>query len=112
MEDCVFCNIVSRKIPSAIEYEDEHAVVFYDIHPKAPIHLLIVPKKHILSVDHVSIEDTPLMGELIGVAKKVARQKNVKGYKILINVGREGGQEIDHLHFHLLANAYGKNNGI
>lgn len=102
--DCIFCKIAAKQLPSTIEYEDENFVVFHDIHPKAPLHLLIIPRKHIHSVDHLEQEDKTLMGELILVAQKVAREKSLKGYKLLINVGREGGQEVDHLHLHLLAN--------
>lgn len=104
MEECVFCKITKKELPSKIEYEDERFVVFYDIHPKAPLHLLIVPRKHIESVDHLEIHDKELMGELLLVAKNVARLKRLKGYKLQINVGREGGQVVDHLHLHLMAN--------
>ena len=101
--DCLFCKIVRREIPANIVLEDEGFLVFHDIKPKAPLHLLIIPKKHIHSVDHVGVEDKELMGELILTSQKVARLHNLKGYKLQINVGREGGQEIDHIHLHLLA---------
>ncbi|MBI1984832.1 MAG: histidine triad nucleotide-binding protein [Candidatus Wildermuthbacteria bacterium] len=104
MKDCLFCNIARKEEKSTIEYEDGNFVAFHDIHPKAPLHLLIVPRKHIASIDHVEPEDTSLMGELILTAQKVARLRNLKGYKLLINVGREGGQIVDHLHLHLMAN--------
>ena len=78
-------------------------MAFKDIYPKAPFHILIVPKKHIPSINHLKIDDKILMGELILVAQEIARQNNLKGYKLLINVGREGGQVIDHLHLHLLS---------
>ncbi|MBI1971420.1 MAG: histidine triad nucleotide-binding protein [Candidatus Wildermuthbacteria bacterium] len=100
---CLFCKIAEKTLPAKIEYEDDRFSVFHDIHPKAPLHLLIIPKKHIQSVDHVAIEDKELMGELILVAQKVARAKNLRGYKLQINVGREAGQIVDHLHLHLLA---------
>lgn len=90
-------------MPTEIVYEDDKAIAFKDIHPKAPIHLLIVPKKHIPSVDHLEIEDKTLMGELILAAQKIAREKNLKGYQLQINVGRPAGQIIDHLHLHLLS---------
>lgn len=101
--ECLFCKIAKKEIPSEIVYEDEQFVVFKDINPQAPVHLLIVPKKHIHSVNHIEIEDKTLMGELILTAQKIAREKNIKGYKLQINVGRDGGQLIDHLHLHLLS---------
>lgn len=101
--DCIFCKIVRKEIPADIVLEDEKFLVFHDIKPEASLHLLIIPKKHIPSVDHVEIEDKELMGELILTSQKVARQHNLKGYKLQINVGREGGQVVDHIHLHLLA---------
>ena len=103
MKNCLFCKIINKEVPSDIIYEDEKVIAFKDIHPKAPIHLLIVPKKHIPSVDHLEIEDKTLMGELILAAQKIAREKKLKGYRLQINVGRPAGQLIDHLHLHLLA---------
>lgn len=100
---CIFCKIINKEIPSDIIYEDDKFIAFKDTNPKAPIHFLVVPKKHIPSIDHVEIEDKELMGELILVVQKIAREKNLKGYKLAINVGREGGQIIDHLHMHLLS---------
>lgn len=90
-------------MPAEIAYEDDKVLAFKDINPEAPLHLLIIPKKHISSVDHVEIEDKTLMGELILAAQKIAREKNLKGYRLRINVGRPAGQIIDHLHLHLLA---------
>ncbi len=106
MPDCIFCKIIRKEIPSSIEYEDENVVVFHDIRPKAALHLLIVPKKHIESVNQAQAEDKELMGECIMVAQKVAAQKALKGYKLHINVGREGGQEVDHTHVHFLAGPF------
>ena len=103
MEDCLFCKIVRKEIPANIALEDEKFLVFHDIQPKAPLHLLIIPKKHIQSIDHVEVQDKELMGELILTSQKVARQHNLKGYRLQINVGREGGQVVDHIHLHLLA---------
>ena len=79
-------------------------MAFHDINPKASLHLLIIPKKHIESIDHVELKDKELMGEMIMVVQKIAKEQHLKGYKLLINVGREGGQVIDHLHLHLMAN--------
>jgi len=103
MKNCLFCKIINKEIASEIVYEDEKIIAFKDIHPKAPVHFLIIPKKHISSVDHLEIEDKTLMGELILAAQKIAREKNLKGYRLQINVGRPAGQIIDHLHLHLLA---------
>lgn len=104
MDDCIFCKIAQKEAPAEIVYEDEHFVVFPDIHPKAPVHLLIVPKKHIASLVEVQAGDRELMGEMLLVAQKVARAKGVKGFQLQMHVGKEGGQIIDHIHLHLLAN--------
>lgn len=101
--DCIFCKVVQRTAPAVIEHEDDHFVVFPDIRPKAPVHLLIVPKKHIISLAEVQAADTELMGDMLLVAQKVARARGVKGYKLQMNVGREGGQEVEHIHLHFLA---------
>ena len=101
--DCIFCKIISKELPAKIVYEDEKVLAFKDINPKAPIHLLIIPKKHIPSVNHLKLRDKELMGELILTAQKIARGKKLKGYRLQINVGRPAGQIIDHLHLHLLS---------
>ena len=103
MENCIFCKIVKKELSSEIIYEDEILIAFKDINPKAQTHILIVPKKHIHSVDRLETEDKILMGELILAAQKISQEKNLKGYKLQINVGRDGGQLIDHLHLHLLS---------
>ncbi|MBZ9569335.1 histidine triad nucleotide-binding protein [Patescibacteria group bacterium] len=103
MADCLFCKIIKKKLPSDIVYESDSVIAFKDINPKAPVHLLILPKEHIPSVNHLKKEDRELMGELILVAQKIAKEKKLKGYKLIINVGRGGGQLIDHLHLHLLS---------
>lgn len=101
--DCLFCKIIKKELPSDIVYEDDNVIAFKDVHPKAPIHLLILPKKHIPTIDHLKKEDRELMGELMLVVQKIAKKKKLKGYKLIINVGRGGGQLIDHLHLHLLS---------
>lgn len=101
--NCLFCKIAKKEIPSEIVHEEEKFLVFKDINPKASFHVLLIPKKHIESIDHVELQDKELMGELILCAQKVAREKNLQGYKLAINVGRKGGQIVDHLHLHLLA---------
>ena len=102
---CLFCQIINKKIPADIIYEDEKFLVFKDIKPSAPVHFLIVPKKHISSVQNLKINDKELIGELFLLAKKIAQKQNIanKGYKLVFNVGRGGGQVIPHLHLHLLA---------
>jgi histidine triad (HIT) family protein len=103
MSDCIFCKIVNRQLPAEIIYQDDKAIVFKDIHPKAPIHFLIVPKKHIDSINTLLPEDKELMGELFLVAQKIAREKEISGYKLVINVGPGGGQLVEHLHIHFLS---------
>ena len=102
---CLFCQIVNKEIPAEIIYEDEKFVVFKNIRPSAPIHLLLVPKKHIPSVQHLNLKDRELVGELFLLTKKIAQKKNIaqKGYKLVFNVGKGGGQVIPHIHLHLLA---------
>jgi histidine triad (HIT) family protein len=104
MDDCVFCNIVNRTIEAQILFENERLIVIKDILPKAPVHLLIIPKKHILSITHTEAEDEALVGEMIVIAKEMAKKYGIgeSGYKLVFNVGRDGGQVIPHLHLHLL----------
>lgn len=101
--ECIFCKISRHEVESEIVSEDESTIVFKDIHPKAQTHLLLVPKKHIHSVSVVGPEDWPVVMNLIKKAAEVAREQDLTGYKLVFNVGREGGQMIDHLHLHLLA---------
>ena len=102
--DCIFCKIAEKKIPSEIIYEDDKFMVFRDIKPVAPVHLLAIPKRHIPSVDHLEVKDRGLMGELILLSQKVANEQGVseKGYRLAFNVGRDAGQTVEHLHLHLL----------
>lgn len=101
--NCLFCKIANKEKLSDIIYEDKEFLAFKDINPKAPVHILIIPKKHIESVNHLEDKDKKLMGELFLVVKRIAREKNLNGYKLVFNVGRKAGQFIDHLHLHLLA---------
>ena len=103
MTECLFCDIAAKKIPAQVEYEDKNFIAFQDIHPKAQVHILLIPKKHIHSIDHVELGDKELMGSLILAAQNIARQKRLDGYKLHFNVGRSAGQLIDHLHLHILA---------
>lgn len=100
--DCIFCKIVKKEIFSEFVLESSDLVCVNDINPKAPIHILIVSKAHIPSVKDLNIENSKIAGEMIFAAKKIAADKNLEGYKLIFNVGRKGGQVIDHLHLHLL----------
>jgi len=104
MADCIFCKIVQHQNPADIVYEDKQIIVFKDIKPSAPIHLLITSKKHISSINHLKKQDAELISHMIFVAQKIAKAQGIakKGYKLLFNVGRGGGQLIDHLHLHLM----------
>jgi len=100
---CIFCKIIKKKAPAEIIYENDNIIVINNIRPIMETHLLVIPKKHMESIIHIKPEDKDLMGELILTAQKVAKDKKLKGYKLAINVGEEGGQEIDHVHLHLLS---------
>ena len=102
MENCIFCKIANKQIPSDIVYETKDVLVFKDIKPSAPFHFLIVPKKHIQSIAHLEKGHKDILAEMIYAAKTVAEKVGLKGYKLVFNVGKEGGQIIDHLHLHLL----------
>ena len=101
--DCIFCKIISGEIPSAKVFENENIFAFLDINPKAKVHVLIVPKKHIESIKNLEKSDKELVGEMFLAARQIAKEKKLEGYKLVINVGREGGQLVDHLHLHLLS---------
>jgi histidine triad (HIT) family protein len=101
--DCIFCKIISGEIPSEKVFENDKIIAFNDINPKARIHILVVPKKHIESVKSLEETDKDLIVEVIFAAKKIAKDKDLEGYKLVFNVGREGGQLVDHLHLHLLS---------
>lgn len=102
MHDCIFCKIVNKEIPAEIVHEDEHIVAFKDINPKAPVHILLVPRTHIISAKELDENNKGLAGDLVLHAKYVAEKFNLPGYKLLFNVGREGGQVVPHLHLHLM----------
>jgi len=100
--DCIFCKIVAGDIPAKPVYQDERVFAFSDIHPQAPTHLLLIPREHIKSLDE-SKDNHELLGHLVAVASKIAKDKGLgKGYRIVINTGEDGGQTVDHLHLHLL----------
>ncbi len=105
MNDCLFCKIIKGEIPSNKVYEDDEILAFYDINPAAPIHILVIPKKHIDSLAKIEKEDEALIGRIYGVINKIAEEKGFKeeGYRVIVNCGKNGGQEVMHLHFHVLA---------
>ena len=101
--NCTFCKIVDKQQPSDIVYENDKVIAFRDINPSAPTHILIVSKKHIASIKDIEEKDQDLIGEIVYSAKKIAEDQKIdEGYKLVFNVGRKGGQVIDHLHLHLL----------
>lgn len=104
MENCIFCAILQGKNSTKLEYIDSEIVAFKDISPKAKVHLLIIPKKHIPSVTDLEDRDNLLIGKMVMVAKKLAKDKGIAdgGYRLVINVGHHGGQAVDHIHLHLL----------
>lgn len=105
--ETVFDKIIRKEIPADIVFENDAILAFHDIHPLAPVHVLIIPKKRIASIDDLEAADVPLMGEMVLVARNIARDLNIsgKGYKLLFRVGRDGGQEIPHIHLHLIGGA-------
>ena len=103
MAECIFCKIVSGEISSKKVYEDDKVLAFGDLNPQAPVHVLIIPKKHIKSLDDVSQEDVELLGHIQVVAGKLAKENNLPdGYRVVNNCGIDGGQTVAHLHYHLL----------
>ena len=100
---CIFCSIINKEVPSDIVYEDDDFIVFKDVKPTAPIHLLLVPKTHISSINDLKEKHIDLIGNLFLLAKRIAKEQKISnGYKLNFNVGRKGGQLVDHLHLHLL----------
>lgn len=104
MNNCLFCKISQKQIQSEIIYEDKEIVAFNDINPKAPVHVLIVPKKHIASVAELNPDDAILVGKMVLVAKKIAQDKRIvdSGFRLVFNTRKNAGQIIDHIHLHLL----------
>lgn len=101
-DSCLFCKIGRGEVSSETVFEDADVRVFKDIHPKAPVHLLVVPKRHIESIAHLEHDHVGVIESLVSAAKETARKQGLAGYKLVFNVGREGGQMIDHLHLHIL----------
>jgi len=104
MDDCLFCKIVEKQIPAEIVYENEKVLAFKDIDPKAPVHILIIPKVHITTLNDVKEEHTEIMGQTFLAAKNLAKEFEIdeKGYRTVFNCNKEGGQAVYHIHLHLL----------
>ena len=102
--DCIFCKIVAGEIPADILYQDEEMIAFRDTNPVAPTHLLIIPRKHIPSLIHLSEAESPLIGHMVNIANQLAKREDIfeDGYRLVINCGEQGGQLVPHLHLHLL----------
>ena len=101
--NCLFCKIVEGSIPSTAVYQDELCYAFADIHPQAPVHVLIAPREHIASMADADAGDHALLGHLLWAAAEIAREKGLaQGYRLVVNTGADGGQTVDHLHVHLL----------
>lgn len=101
--DCIFCKIASGEIPAKMAHEDKRCIAFYDLHPQAPTHVLVVPRRHLASVADAQPEDADLLGHLLMIATQLASQLGLtKGFRTVINTGADGGQTVNHLHVHLL----------
>lgn len=104
MAETIFQKIIDKEIPAEIVFEDDRCIAFKDINPQAPVHLVVIPKKPIESVDDVSAEDEAIVGHLFWAMRKIAEQEGIdRGYRVVTNCGRDAGQEVMHLHFHMLA---------
>ncbi len=103
MADCIFCAIAEHQIPSNAVYEDEKILCFHDLEPQAPVHVLVIPKKHITSLDEVSEDDKELMGHIMFKIHEIAKDLGLeKGYRVVVNTGEDAFQTVKHLHFHIL----------
>ncbi|MEX2528432.1 MAG: histidine triad nucleotide-binding protein [Gemmatimonadota bacterium] len=104
VENCVFCRIVAGEIPAEVVHRDEEVLAFQDLSPQAPVHILIIPRRHVPSLAELDDDDGDLAGRLLLVARQVARDQGVEanGFRLVANTGADGGQSVDHLHFHLL----------
>jgi len=103
MTDCLFCKIIAGEIPSRLVYEDDDVYAFHDIHPQAPTHVLVVPKKHIASLDETNDQDRALLGGTLLTMRALARELGIaSGYRVVNNCGTPAGQSVFHIHFHLL----------
>ncbi len=103
-EDCIFCKIIKKQIPCELVYEDDKVIGFKDISPQAPIHIIIIPKEHISDLNCLNVEQAEIIGHIFIVAKEIAQTLGIaeSGYRIVTNCGEQGGQTVQHIHFHLL----------
>jgi histidine triad (HIT) family protein len=104
-EDCLFCKIANGEIPADLVYEDDKVLAFRDINPQAPVHILVIPRKHINTINDVTSEDESLLGYMMLIAAKIAKDNEVdeSGYRLIFNCNEQGGQTVFHIHLHLLA---------
>ena len=113
MDDCIFCKIIKKELPSTLVFENERILVFKDIHPAAPVHLLIIPKKHSPTLSHCTDEDASLLGEMMALIPRLAREQGMEvsgtetgtphgGFRVVINTGPDGKQDVYHMHIHLM----------
>ncbi len=104
MNNCIFCKIAKKEIPSTIVFEDDNMMVFKDLNPVAPVHYLMIPKVHIQSIDHMDEEHATLIGTMLTKLSSIAGEAGIAddGYRVVTNVGAQGGQTVDHLHFHII----------
>ncbi|GJL55912.1 MAG: histidine triad nucleotide-binding protein [Nitrospirales bacterium] len=104
MSDCIFCGIVDSSIPSTTVYEDDECLAFEDLNPQAPVHVLVIPKRHVIALSDVQESDRNLLGQVMLACSRVAQQKGLPehGYRVVTNIGKEAGQTVFHLHFHVL----------
>ena len=102
--DCLFCRLAAGEIPSTQLHADEDVLAFLDVAPKAPVHVLVIPRRHIASAADLTVEDGPLLGRIFAVAREVAQARGIdeRGYRIVTNVGADAGQTVAHLHFHVM----------
>lgn len=104
MTDCLFCRIVGREIPASIVYEDQRVMAFDDVNPQAPTHVLVIPKRHVASLNELSVEDDQIVGELVRRAAAIAKERGIAagGFRTVFNTNRDAGQTVFHIHLHLL----------
>lgn len=105
--DCIFCKIIEKEVGARIVFEDKQLMAFHDIHPLAPVHVVIIPKKHIPSMNEVTAQDVELLGRMILTASSIAKELGISegGFKLLFRTGKDGGQEVPHIHLHLIGGA-------
>ncbi|MBS3818200.1 histidine triad nucleotide-binding protein [bacterium] len=104
MEDCIFCQIASKKMPSKVVYEDENILAFQDINPQAPVHILAIPKEHYSSLNEIPQSKKDILSHILLKCRQIAEQQGIgqKGYRIVLNTGKNSGQDVFHIHFHVL----------